>query len=107
MARPIRARLVGAAAIALLAFAAAVLFLNRERGYDPDFDTAVADPAYRAGGPVVLFDEGHRNTHTTDDAYWPLAELLRNDGYALRVLHGPLTRPELEGVSVLVLALAR
>ena len=38
--------------------------LNREQLYDPKFDTRVAQPAYRSDRPQVLYDEGHRNTHT-------------------------------------------
>src|SRR5262245_52541444 len=48
----------------LVAVIAVIAFSGRERPYDPAFDTTVADPAYRADGPVVLFDEAHRNTHT-------------------------------------------
>lgn len=67
----------------------------------------MAIPAYRSDGPVVLFDEGHRNAHTTASGYKPLADLLRNDGYTVRTLQQPLTAAALEGVSVLVLALAQ
>lgn len=90
--------------------AAVVLFFllaNRDQPYDRAFDSQVGDPAYRTNGPIVLFDEGHLNTHTTTAGYKPLADLLRNDGYRLRVLQQPLSLLELEGVSILVLALAR
>ena len=83
------------------------LLMNHDPQYDRAFDSHVTDPAYRTDGPIVLFDEGHLNTHTTSGGYKPLAELLRNDGYRLRVLPQPLSLPALEGVSILVLALAR
>jgi hypothetical protein len=83
------------------------LLATRERPYDRAFDSQVRDPAYRTSGPIVLFDESHLNTHTTTGGYRPLAELLRNDGYRLRVSRQRLSLPELEGVSILVLALAR
>lgn len=83
------------------------LLATRERSYDRAFDSQVRDPAYRTSGPIVLFDESHLNTHTTTGGYRPLAELLRNDGYRLRVSRQRLSLPELEGVSILVLALAR
>src|SRR5262245_49846153 len=100
--------IIGTAVIlAAVALGGVYLVLNRDRGYDPAFDVGVTDPAYRSGGPVVLYDEGHLNTHTTTGGYKPLADLLRNDGYTLRVSKESLTAPALEGVAVLVLALAR
>jgi hypothetical protein len=91
-----------------LVFVPAVLFLaTRDSSYDRSFDVRVAHPAYRGDGPVVLYDEGHRNTHTTTTGYKPFADLLRNDGYKLRVSQEPLTAPALQGVSVLVIVLAR
>lgn len=81
--------------------------MNHEQSYDRAFDAQVSDPAFRANGPIVLYDEGHLNTHTTTGGYKPLADLLRNDGYTLRVSRQPLTAPSLKGVSVLVLAVAR
>jgi hypothetical protein len=56
---------------------------------------------------VVLYDEGHLNTHTAADGYKPLAELLRSDGYKLRVSRQPLSTAQLQGVSILLLVLAR
>lgn len=93
---------VSVAAVALLG-----RIVGRDRPYDTKFDHRIPDPAYAAGGPVVLFDEGHRNTHTTTAGYKPLADLLSSDGYRVRVLHQALSSPDLEGASVLVLALAR
>jgi hypothetical protein len=94
--------------VATLAIAGVLLYaLSRDDSYDPSFDTHVTDPAYAVDGPLVLFDEGHRNTHTTTAAYKPLADLLRSDGYVVHVSKQPLTATALEGVSVLVLALAR
>ena len=44
--------------VAILAFAGIRFFQsNRERPYDPSFDTSVSEPAYTSGGPVVLYDE--------------------------------------------------
>ncbi len=50
---------------------------------DPDFDPAVARPAYRRAGPRVLFDEAHANFHTAEGRYRPFAQLIGNDGYAV------------------------
>jgi hypothetical protein len=84
-----------------------LLCLGCQREYDPDFDTRVPDPAYASGGPVVLYDEGHANVHTADEGYRPLAELLRNDGYVVRVVKERFSASTLEGGSVLVVVLAR
>jgi hypothetical protein len=105
----LRHKLVGGAvgaAIAMLAVAA-FLLLTREKPYDPKFDTKIVTPTYLAEGPVVLFDEGHRHSHTTRGGYKPLAELIRNDGYDLRVVHGPFSEQVLQGAGILLIALAR
>lgn len=99
--------IVSIAVLVAALIAAAVVLRNREQPYDRSFDTGVTDPAYRGNGPVVLYDEGHRNVHTTESAYKPFADLLRNDGYALRVSRQLITRQVLNGVSVLVLAAAQ
>lgn len=95
------------AAALLLSALAAWLFLGRSREWDSSFDTRVAAPAFRGDGPVVLFDEGHRNVHEADGAYRPFAALLRNDGCRVRVHRGPLSPEPLRGVSLLVVAGAR
>lgn len=48
---------------------------------DPNFSTKVATPAYTTKHPLLVIDEAHRNFHTADGRYKPLAELLRSDGY--------------------------
>lgn len=80
-----------AAAVVVLAVAGVLFLLNRERPYDPGLDTQVSEPAYRGGGPLVLYDEGHLNTHTAGGGYKPLADLIRNDGYNLRVTRQPIS----------------
>ena len=108
MVRMTRKRAIGAGVLFIAAVASAVLFLaNRDPSYDRAFDARVTDPTYRANGPVVLFDEGHLNTHTTTGGYKPFADLLRSDGYMVQVSRQPLSASVLQGVSVLVVALAR
>jgi hypothetical protein len=92
----------------LVLIAAAVYFLlNRESTYDRSFDTRVATPAYRDSGPVVLYDEGHRNTHSASGAYRPLVEMLRSDGYVVRTTAAPFTPDALRDVAVLMLVSAQ
>jgi len=101
------------AAIALSAvvvvLAAAFFYMTRDRSYDRSFDTRVANPAYPSGGggPVVLYDEGHLNSHTTTTGYKPFADLIRNDGHTLRTTDQPFTAQQLGGIAVLVLVLAQ
>ena len=95
-------------AVTALALIAGVLVLLRsrpERPYDPSFDTSVAEPAFSEHGPLVLFDEGHRNTHTADAGYKPLADLIRNDGYRLQVHPEAFTPQTFNGVSVVLVVL--
>lgn len=92
--------------VAVLA-AAAFFFLNRDTSYDRSFDTRVAAPAYRDSGPVVLFDEGHLNSHKTTTGYKPFADLLRSDGYTVVTTTQPFTAEQLRVASVLVLVLAQ
>ena len=108
MRRSTRGLIAGALAALLAGIVAWLVLASRpEQPYDRAFDARVTDPAYPGDGPIVLFDEGHLNTHTTGQGYKPLADLLRSDGYRVRVVREPLTARALEGVTVLVLALAR
>lgn len=100
--------LVAVAAVVLMGIGvAAFLWRRNQQPYDPRFDARIAEPAYRHSGPVVLYDEAHLNTHTADGAYKPLADLIRSDGYQLRISRQPLSPQVLEGVSVLVSVLPR
>lgn len=96
-----------AIALSVVVLAAAFFYMTRDRSYDRSFDTRVANPAYptAGGGPVVLYDEGHLNTHTTTTGYKPFADLVRNDGYTLRTTDQPFTLRQLGGIAVLVLVL--
>jgi hypothetical protein len=102
-----RRRNVWAAVIvSILAVAGVAFYLaNRERPYDPHFDTRVGEPAYQKDGPRVLFDEGHHNRHTTGTAYKPFADLIRNDGYEVQTLQQSITPERLSGFSVLIIVL--
>jgi hypothetical protein len=102
-----RRTIVIAAAVVVLAVAGALILLNRERQYDSSFDTRVIEPAYRGNGPSVLYDEGHLNTHTSAGGYKPFADLIRSDGYNVRVTRQPLSAQALSGVSVLIIVGAR
>jgi hypothetical protein len=70
---------------------------------DRAFDARVATPAYTARRPVVLFDEGHYNSHSMTGGFAPFAKLLRSDGYELRKGRERFTPGSLKGVDVLVI----
>ena len=96
------ALLGGAAVCAILLAALAFYLLGPERQYDPAFDTRVREPAYATQRPVVLYDEAHLNVHTAGDGYKPFVDLLRNDGYDVRVVREPVTAARLDGVAVFI-----
>ena len=95
------------AILIVLVVAGGVLALNRPLPYDRKFDTRIAEPAFTQSGPVVLYDQAHRNVHKADGAYKPLVELMRHDGYQVRVLEQPLSASSLSGANVLVSVLAQ
>src|SRR6516164_586934 len=100
-----RRRNVWAAVIVSILVIGVVAFYlaNRERPYDPNFDTRVAEPAFQTDHPRAFFDEAHRNRHTTATAYKPFADLIRNDGYDVLTLQQSITPERLSGFSVLII----
>jgi hypothetical protein len=84
-----------------------VYIANREELYDRGFDSRVAEPAYRADRPRVLFDEAHRNHHTAGGRYKPFAELIGNDGYDVQPNRHAFSGDRLAGVSVLAVVCAK
>jgi hypothetical protein len=71
---------------------------------DPEFNTAIDNPAYKKEGPRVLFDEAHHNFHTTEGRYKPFVDLLLNDGYRVIRNRQPFTKSSLSSLKVLVIA---
>ena len=71
---------------------------------DPEFDSAVDNPAYKKEGPRVAFDEAHHNFHTTEGRYKPFVDLLLNDGYRVVRNRQPFTKTSLNSFKVLVIA---
>ena len=74
---------------------------------DNDFDVTVEKPSFKENIPVILFDEGHDNFHTTKGLYQPFANLVRNDGYELRTLTTSVTEKALSSASIYVIANAK
>jgi hypothetical protein len=71
---------------------------------DPDFHPQVAQPAYTAEHPEVLFDAAHINFHTPDGNYKPFADLIRSDGFVVVPNTRKFTAESLRGARVLVIA---
>lgn len=79
---------------------------NSQRA-DMDYDTSVDKPAYTSSHPKVLFDEAHKNFHTSTGRYAPFVNLIRNDGYIVERNSESFTYERLSGYSVLVIANAK
>ena len=85
-------------------FLAQAITTRGQQMADPDFDTKVARPAYTKKHPKVLFDEAHRNFHTTDGRYKPFATLISNDGYQVTPNKEKFQKSTLKGYDILVIA---
>jgi hypothetical protein len=79
---------------------------NTQRA-DPDFDTRVSNPAFTLRHPKVLFDEAHRNLHTTTGLFKPFADLITHDGFAVTANANKFSSAVLSGFDLLVIANAR
>ena len=74
--------------------------------WEPDMAAVpdIKNPAYPSGkGPVVLFDNAHHNKPEIDGLQSPFVELLRRDGYQIRIAERRFDEQLLEGVDILVL----
>ena len=89
-----------------LVFGGAMPALQQTGGQmaDPDFNTSVARPAYKKGGPKVLFDEAHNNFHTASGRYKPFADLITNDGYQVVPNKQAFALDKLKAYRVLVIS---
>ena len=92
--------------VAITCVLLAVLSVNAQAQQmgDPEFDTTVANPAYKQNGPRVMFDEAHHNFHTTDGRYKPFVDLMSNDGYRIIRNRQPFTKTTLDSFKILVIA---
>jgi hypothetical protein len=71
---------------------------------DLEFNTSVEKPAYKKGGPRVMFDEAHHNFHTTEGRYKPFVDLLINDGYHVVRNRESFSKTRLSGFKILVIS---
>lgn len=78
-------------------------------GQKPDlnFNSSVATPTYTANGPRVLFDEAHKNFHTSGGRYRPFANLIKSDGYAVAANKKKFSKELLTGWDILIISNAK
>ena len=74
---------------------------------DNDFDVSIEKPTFKTNNPIILFDEGHNNFHTSGGLYQPFANLVKNDGYQLKPLTTNVTVELLSSVNIYVIANAK
>jgi hypothetical protein len=88
--------------VALLSLCALSAFAQQVA--DPNFDSKVANPAYKKSGPRVLFDEAHNNFHTASGRYKPFADLITSDGYQVTPGKEKFSAATLKGFDILVIS---
>jgi hypothetical protein len=74
---------------------------------DKDYDVSVERMTFQENKPILLFDEGHHNFHTTNGLYEPFANLAKNDGYTLKTLSTAVTAEALRAATLYVIANAK
>lgn len=75
-----------------------------QQAVDPEFVPRIEAPEYAVGqGPRVVIDAAHLNHDTAEGSYFPFAELLRRDGYAVESNHDAFTPEALDRADVLVI----
>ena len=74
---------------------------------DPNFNARVPGPTYTKDHPIIIFDEGHQNFHTSTGRYKPFADLLTNDGYKIVASRALFQTNVLVGGQILVIANAQ
>jgi hypothetical protein len=71
---------------------------------DPEFNSSVANPAYKKEGPRVMFDDAHHNFHTGEGRYKPFVDLMMNDGYRVIRNRQSFSKTRLSDFKILVIA---
>lgn len=97
------------AQLGLFLFSLLLIMAGQCGGQRPDlkYDTRIAQPTFPQGGPTVIFDEGHRNSHSSKGTYRPFTQLIRNDGYKVIRNKAILTPDILTKGRILVIANAK
>lgn len=105
--RRLRIALAGVVVLGVAGAGAAYVLLNYEPGADSSYDTRVAAPALTDRHTRVLFDHGHRNSHSIKGRYGPFARLLESDGCRVSMTRAALTAESLAKADILVIVNAK
>lgn len=82
--------------------------LTAQQVPDRAFRPSIGTPAFAEGkGPVVCLDEAHANFHTLDGRFWAFGELMRRDGYVVRVIRAKFDRASLARCTIVVISNAQ
>lgn len=96
--KPVVASLVAAVCLSFVV-------VQAQQVADPDFRPQVGRAAFGKGrGPAVCVDEAHTNFHTATGRYAPFADVLTQDGYAVRGSAAKFTKEALAQCRVMVIA---
>jgi hypothetical protein len=77
----------------------------RAQRADYGWNPVVASPTFKSTHPRVVIDQAHNNASTAGwtNRYWPLARLLRNDGYDVHKGTIPFSHGSLDSITILVI----
>src|SRR5690349_7628573 len=79
---------------ALVAWLAAAATVAAQQMPDRSFQPMIEDRAYAIGtGPVVCVDQSHDNFYASSDGFWPFQDLIRRDGYLVRLVTATEPQP--------------
>jgi hypothetical protein len=94
--------------VSILALFVIIVGITAYRAQRADYgwNPSVATPTYASTHPRVVIDQAHNNASTAGwtNRYWPLARLLRSDGYDVRKGTQIFTQRSLDSIDVLVIA---
>jgi hypothetical protein len=92
-------------AVVVLLFGLAYAVYNAQRA-DFSWHPTIKKPQFTELHPRVVIDEAHNNASTAGigGRYWPLARLLKRDGYDVQQGTDSFSAPSLKGVEVLIIA---
>lgn len=101
-----RVLLIGLASLLGLFVLIVGITTYRAQRADYGWSPAVASPMYTSTHPRIVIDQAHNNASTAawSNRYWPLARLLRNDGYEVSKGVDPFSPGSLDSVTILIIA---
>jgi hypothetical protein len=88
---------LGAAAVGM------IMWLRNIQTADTSYVPRIERRMWAAGGPTVVIDDAHWNSHTAARGFTPFAKLLQADGYTL-IESNVSASPVLESAKVIVIA---